>query len=224
MQDFLLSSGANLQTAFLIYDTIPSIQGKLVSDFVSVISDALAVEESGWQITDDSLLRRPSTKYARLIWGPPQWAEYRWGIGLSSERGNAGSMLFGLMAPSEKLDNRERLIASSKNLNNRELVRAMPDEDRSALASTLESVLPREFGQPILKSEWWPCHISLPNEIANWFQTATLNKIAHSLGKIEEKHLVRGKKMNDFLVDAFIAAKQAMAPVVNSREFKPIPE
>ena len=206
MQNFVLASGTNLQTAILIHDAMDGVRNRLVSELVKQVSETLKEREPSWQVIDNSLEIRPFKKWECLVWGPPQWREYQWGVGLSAEKENANDMLFGFSAPSKGTERQP----------------AMPDEDRQALAAALNPVL-SALGRT-KESPQWPCYIWLPDEIRRWEQHTALTKIAHALGYIEELDLVVGKKLDDYLVDAFLAAKQAIAPIVEKKEIKPVPK
>src|SRR5262249_41698720 len=120
MRDFVLASGSNLQTALLINDVMPEVRVKLVSDLVNRLSERLQESQPGWQVFDNSLATSPAQRYAILKWGPAQWREQGWGVGLSAERANARWMLFGLTAPSKRAPGRKNKPA-------------MSDEDRQRL-------------------------------------------------------------------------------------------
>ena len=214
MRDFVLSSGSNLQTAFLVHDAIESVRAKLITEFAKRIKDTLS-KEPGWSITASRLIQAPFERWAELRWSPDEWADYGWGLCLNAEIGPARGFIFGLHATAKSNTDPEYIRNSSK-------YPAMPDEDRRELADRLASVL-RDVGHGQKSSAWWPCYTFLPPDIRDLASNAALMKIAYAVERSTERDLVRGKPIDEFIIDAFQAARLAILPILSSRTIVPVP-
>ena len=79
MRDFILSSGNNLQTATLVYQSFDLVVQQLVVELVAKVKKALTAE-TDWVVVVDTLASDPFGQYAHLLWAPKEWAELGWGL------------------------------------------------------------------------------------------------------------------------------------------------
>lgn len=215
MCEFILSSGANLRTAMAVHRAFASVTVQLVSEIARRIEVALAAE-SGWEIVENTLASNPLGIYSIIKWAPSEWRAYGWGVGLSSQQSGAGKMMFGLHATATINPDRDRAKLRTK-------CPAMSDVDRARLAQALVPIT-ASVGGGNRVSAWWPQYTDLPPGSRDWTNLDVLPKIAYAVGRSIEPDLVAGKKLDVFIVDAFLSAKTAIETVLALEKINPILE
>lgn len=207
MSDFISASSRNFHTALSTYTAFPRVAEKLVSDFAYRIERSLS-EEPGWKIVCNTLASSPREQYAELRWAPVEWESYGWGISLSAETRNASNFVFGVLAASA--DSKEASADGHS---------AMPEADRTRVGNAVAPVL-HSFGEQGSASLWWPRYGRL-RSINRWMEPPTLLNVAYATGLSEERNLVSGKPMDEFVTDLFRAAKLAIDQVLGLRDIRP---
>lgn len=210
MQQFVRASGSNLETALLIHRVMPDVITGLICEFLKHISELLLERAPDWCISDNSFMENPNQRWTSLTWGPKHWRGYQWGLSLSPDRSGTRRMFFGLVAPSTTIEDRFGIPA-------------MSDRDRKTLANILRPTL-LPLSQQVGEDEWYPVSAYLPGEVIDWQEPGTLNEIARALGIVEKSNLIGGWKLDEFLVDVFMNAKEAIGPVIDKQSIQPVPD